>query len=213
MLLRPPVNPNKPSWFFVNHASPVNRRHGRRLFNARANIRASPQTQATPVPALSGAIFPRAIGSRSLHRGKSPLQALTNKIGAQDETGCSRRIDSVRGCYARYGPSPCRARFVPLRFTSRALQTYLPRTVSKNVQDETLLDCCRIVGTEVGFSLVRRSPFVSWTRRSPEHPRLSPRVVIGPGARFPEFSSLGPHAGGVLGGRVNASLIPTLLRP
>src|ERR1700757_3904767 len=63
-----------------------------------------------------------------------------------------------------------------------------------------LLDCWRVVGTEVGFSLVRRSPFLSWTRRSPEHPRLSPRVVIGPGARFVEFSLLGPHAGGVLGG-------------
>jgi hypothetical protein len=75
-----------------------------------------------------------------------------------------------------------------------------------------LLDCHRVVGTEVGFSLVRCSPFSSSTRGSPEHPRLSPRVVIGPGARLLEFSLLGPHAGGVLGAS-DASLISPLLRP
>jgi hypothetical protein len=50
-----------------------------------------------------------------------------------------------------------------------------------------LLDCHRVVGTEVGFRLVRCSPLNSWTRGSLEHTSLSPRVVIGPGARFLEF--------------------------
>jgi hypothetical protein len=94
-------------------------------------------------------------------------------------------------------------------FATSELPTARPPTRSGM---KHLLDCWRVVGTEVGFSLVRRSPFLSWTRRSPEHPRLSPRVVIGPGARFVEFSLLGPHAGGVLGGS-DASVISALLRP
>jgi hypothetical protein len=65
-------------------------------------------------------------------------------------------------------------------------------------------NCSRVVGTEVGFVLVRCSPLISWTRGSWS-------IVIGPGARFSEFSLLGPHAGGVLGAS-DASVISTLLR-
>jgi hypothetical protein len=52
---------------------------------------------------------------------------------------------------------------------------------------ETLLFCGRVVGTEVAIRLVQLSPFISWTRGSLEHVRLSPPAVIGPGARFLEF--------------------------
>jgi hypothetical protein len=57
-----------------------------------------------------------------------------------------------------------------------------------------LLFCCRVVGTEVGILfLVRLSPTCSWTGFL-EHIRLSPRAIIGPGARFLEFLFVGPHA-------------------
>src|SRR5215470_9251207 len=43
-----------------------------------------------------------------------------------------------------------------------------------------------------------------------EHLSLSPRAVIGPGARSLEFSCWDPHAGGVSGGRYGSSTSPLL---
>jgi len=49
------------------------------------------------------------------------------------------------------------------------------------------LDSSRVVGTEVGYSLVHSNPDPG----SLEHLTLSPRAVIGPGARFAEFFYIG----------------------
>jgi hypothetical protein len=67
-----------------------------------------------------GAIFPLAI-DRSVPPGTCPYEALTNEIGAQETDGCSRRIGLVWEGYAVRAVAR-RARFVSLRFTSRALR-------------------------------------------------------------------------------------------
>src|SRR5262245_10832726 len=53
------------------------------------------------------------------------------------------------------------------------------------------LHSSRAVGTEVGFSLAHSNPFFSLDPGSLEHLTLSPRAVIGPGARFVEFFHTG----------------------
>src|SRR5262245_64990060 len=53
------------------------------------------------------------------------------------------------------------------------------------------LDSSCVVGTEVGFSLAHSNPFFSLDPGSLEHLTLSPRAVIGPGARFVEFFHTG----------------------
>ena len=50
------------------------------------------------------------------------------------------------------------------------------------------------VGTEVGLSIGAIKPEYKLDPGFPEHLRLSPRVVNGPGARFREFFFTGPHA-------------------
>ena len=57
-----------------------------------------------------------------------------------------------------------------------------------------MLDLRRAVGTEVVHRLGANKPAYKLDPGFPEHPRLSPRVVIGPGARFLEFLFTGPHA-------------------
>src|SRR5258706_8527967 len=60
--------------------------------------------------------------------------------------------------------------------------------------NETALDLRRAVGTEVVHRLGANKPAYKLDPGFLEHPRLSPRVVIGPGARFLEFLFTGPHA-------------------
>jgi hypothetical protein len=50
------------------------------------------------------------------------------------------------------------------------------------------------VGTEVGLSIGAIKPEYKLDPGFLEHLRLSPRAVIGPGARFLEFLFTGPHA-------------------
>jgi hypothetical protein len=50
------------------------------------------------------------------------------------------------------------------------------------------------VGTEVGLSIGAIKPEYKLDPGFLEHLRLSPRAVIGPGARFLEFLFMGPHA-------------------
>ena len=50
------------------------------------------------------------------------------------------------------------------------------------------------VGTEVDLSIGAIKPEYKLDPGFLEHLRLSPRVVIGPGARFLEFLFTGPHA-------------------
>ena len=62
--------------------------------------------------------------------------------------------------------------------------------------NETVLDLRRAVGTEFVHRLGANKPAYKLDPGFLEHPRLSPRVVIGPGARFLEFLFTGPHADG-----------------
>jgi transposase len=57
-----------------------------------------------------------------------------------------------------------------------------------------VLDLRRAVGTEVVHRLGANKPAYKLDPGILEHPRLSPRVVIGPGARFLEFLITEPHA-------------------
>jgi len=57
-----------------------------------------------------------------------------------------------------------------------------------------VLDLRRAVGTEVVHRLGANKPAYKLDPGFLEHPRLSPRVVIGPGARFLEFLITEPHA-------------------
>jgi len=49
-----------------------------------------------------------------------------------------------------------------------------------------MVSCLRVASTEVGFSLVRRSPYYSWTRGYLEH-LIVPRGANTSGARLGEF--------------------------
>ena len=57
-----------------------------------------------------------------------------------------------------------------------------------------MLGLRRAVGTEVVHRLGANKPAYKLDPGFLEHPRLSPRVVIGPGARFLEFLFTEPHA-------------------
>src|SRR5271154_6883497 len=57
-----------------------------------------------------------------------------------------------------------------------------------------LLFCGRVVGTEVGSVLGAIKPDHELDPGFLEYLRLSPRAVIGPGARLLEFLFTGPHA-------------------
>src|SRR5260370_3011751 len=79
----------------------------------------------------------------------------------------------------------------PARF-SRSIQ--VAHRHCRPAENETVLDLRRAVGTEVVHRLGANKPAYKLDPGFPEHPRLSPRVVIGPGARFLEFLFTGPPA-------------------
>ena len=57
--------------------------------------------------------------------------------------------------------------------------------------NETMLGLRRAVGTEVVYRLGANKPAYKLDPGFLEHPRLSPRAVIGPGARFLDFLTAG----------------------
>jgi hypothetical protein len=80
MLLRCPVNTDKPTSFFVHRVVPLMGAMPRRLLIVHANTRAT----ATPSGPCTGARrrgLPTGRGSRPFHRGTSPMQALTKSLG------------------------------------------------------------------------------------------------------------------------------------
>jgi transposase len=79
----------------------------------------------------------------------------------------------------------------PARF-SRSIQVAHRRC--RPAANETVLGLRRAVGTEVVHRLGANKPAYKLDPGFLEHPRLSPRVVIGPGARFLEFLFTEPHA-------------------
>src|SRR6516164_2196765 len=140
MLLRCPVNTNKPSLFFVHPAVPLPfvRRHGRRPLIENANARASPQPQTVPVLALFRRRLPTGHRSRPGSPGHVSFSGAHQQDCGAELSGCSQRIGSVREGYAVWAVAR-RARFVSLRFTSRALRRALLRTASETVQELNLL--------------------------------------------------------------------------
>src|SRR6202162_6116576 len=79
----------------------------------------------------------------------------------------------------------------PARF-SRSIQ--VDHRHCRPAANETVLDLRRAVGTEVVHRLGANKPAYKLDPGFLEHPRLSPRAVIGPGARFLEFLFTGRHA-------------------
>src|SRR6266436_2774747 len=79
----------------------------------------------------------------------------------------------------------------PARF-SRSVQ--VDHRHCRPAANETVLGLRRAVGTEVVHWLGANKPEYKLDPGFLEHPRLSPRAVIGPGARFLDFLFTGPHA-------------------
>src|SRR5215471_8631488 len=77
---------------------------------------------------------------------------------------------------------------------------------------ETVLLCGRVVGTEVGISLVQLSPPISWTRGSWSTSDCCHGPSFGPGARLLEFLFTGPHAVDAQPGESDGTVASTLLR-
>jgi hypothetical protein len=65
---------------------------------------------------------------------------------------------------------------------------------SPDLQRMKLCYAGAVVGTEVGLPIGAIKPEYKLDPGFPEHLRLSPRAVNGPGARFLEFFFAGPHA-------------------
>ena len=79
------------------------------------------------------------------------------------------------------------SRFEPLVISfSRSVQ--VDHRHCRPAANETMLDLRRAVGTEVVHWLGANKPAYKLDPGFLEHPRLSPRAVIGPGARFLDFS-------------------------
>src|ERR1700736_398453 len=106
---------------------------------------------------------------------------------------CATAIASVRSACAARGCATAsvkaRSAFAfPRRFcrpTARSIQ--VDHRHCRLAANETMLGLRRAVGTEVVHWLGANKPAYKLDPGFLEHPRLSPRAVIGPGARFLDF--------------------------